>query len=101
MEALLRRIAMDPEVIGAPIRAAEYVRMSTDHQKYSTENQSVANHAYCAASILVIGTKIFMSFIAHSLLQCCGVFGASPAARRLCHRPRRQLEFELRVSLLT
>ncbi len=24
---------------GAPIRAAEYVRMSTDHQQYSTENQ--------------------------------------------------------------
>ena len=23
----------------APIRAAEYVRMSTEHQKYSTENQ--------------------------------------------------------------
>jgi len=29
-----------------PIRAAEYVRMSTDHQKYSTENQSEANRLY-------------------------------------------------------
>jgi DNA invertase Pin-like site-specific DNA recombinase len=29
-----------------PIRAAQYVRMSTDHQKYSTENQSDTNHAY-------------------------------------------------------
>jgi DNA invertase Pin-like site-specific DNA recombinase len=28
------------------IRAAEYVRMSTDHQKYSTENQSDAIRAY-------------------------------------------------------
>ncbi|MFA0939101.1 recombinase family protein [Pseudomonas tremae] len=28
------------------IAAAEYVRMSTDHQRYSTENQSAAIHAY-------------------------------------------------------
>lgn len=31
---------------GGLIRAAQYVRMSTDHQKYSIENQSVANEAY-------------------------------------------------------
>lgn len=30
-------------------RAAQYLRMSTDHQKYSTENQSIANHAYAAS----------------------------------------------------
>lgn len=30
----------------ATIRAAEYVRMSTEHQKYSTENQSDAIRAY-------------------------------------------------------
>ncbi len=30
------------------IPAAEYVRKSSDHQKYSTENQSEANHAYAA-----------------------------------------------------
>lgn len=30
------------------IRAAEYVRMSTDHQKYSTINQSATNLAYAA-----------------------------------------------------
>jgi DNA invertase Pin-like site-specific DNA recombinase len=29
-----------------PVRAAEYVRMSTDHQKYSTANQSDAIRAY-------------------------------------------------------
>src|ERR1039458_6093425 len=28
------------------VRAAEYVRMSTDHQRYSTENQSDAIHEY-------------------------------------------------------
>ncbi|WP_269325483.1 recombinase family protein [Pseudomonas sp. Leaf59] len=28
------------------VPAAEYVRMSTDHQRYSTENQSAAIHAY-------------------------------------------------------
>jgi len=31
------------------VRAAQYVRMSTDHQKYSTANQSEANHAYAAS----------------------------------------------------
>lgn len=30
------------------LRAAEYVRMSTDHQRYSTENQAAAIHAYAA-----------------------------------------------------
>lgn len=34
---------------GPPIRAAEYVRMSTDHQKYSTENQADAIRHYAAA----------------------------------------------------
>ncbi|WP_269082623.1 recombinase family protein [Sphingomonas sp. Leaf343] len=32
----------------APTKAAEYVRMSTDHQRYSTENQSEAIAAYAA-----------------------------------------------------
>ena len=31
------------------IRAAEYVRMSTDHQKYSTENQAEAIKQYAEA----------------------------------------------------
>ena len=30
------------------VRAAEYVRMSTEHQKYSTENQGDAIRAYAA-----------------------------------------------------
>jgi DNA invertase Pin-like site-specific DNA recombinase len=30
------------------IPAAQYLRKSDDHQKYSTENQSIANHAYAA-----------------------------------------------------
>jgi DNA invertase Pin-like site-specific DNA recombinase len=33
---------------GKPIRAAQYVRMSTEHQKYSTENQSEAMQEYAA-----------------------------------------------------
>lgn len=33
-----------------PVRAASYVRMSTDHQKYSTENQSDAIEAYALAN---------------------------------------------------
>jgi DNA invertase Pin-like site-specific DNA recombinase len=40
---------MMPETISAsPIRAAEYVRMSTEHQKYSTENQADAIREYAA-----------------------------------------------------
>ena len=31
-----------------PERAAEYVRMSTEHQRYSTENQSEAIREYAA-----------------------------------------------------
>src|ERR1700730_3468456 len=34
---------------GALVRAAQYVRMSTDHQDYSTANQSATNHAYAAS----------------------------------------------------
>jgi DNA invertase Pin-like site-specific DNA recombinase len=34
---------------GAPIRAAQYVRMSTDHQKYSPANQADANEIYASA----------------------------------------------------
>jgi DNA invertase Pin-like site-specific DNA recombinase len=33
---------------GGAVRAAEYVRMSTEHQKYSTENQSEAIRQYAA-----------------------------------------------------
>lgn len=33
---------------GQPVRAASYVRMSTDHQRYSTENQADAIEAYAA-----------------------------------------------------
>jgi DNA invertase Pin-like site-specific DNA recombinase len=32
----------------APFRAAQYLRKSTDHQRYSTLNQSDTNHAYAA-----------------------------------------------------
>ncbi|MBP7340269.1 MAG: recombinase family protein [Niveispirillum sp.] len=32
-----------------PLRAAEYVRMSTDHQRYSTENQAGVIRNYAAA----------------------------------------------------
>ncbi|HEY1612361.1 MAG TPA: recombinase family protein [Rhizomicrobium sp.] len=40
---------MKPETVSAnPIRAAEYVRMSTEHQKYSTENQADAIREYAA-----------------------------------------------------
>jgi len=36
------------------VRAAEYVRMSTDHQKYSTANQAAAIHDYAASHGMTI-----------------------------------------------
>jgi DNA invertase Pin-like site-specific DNA recombinase len=36
------------EISGKSVRAAQYVRMSTEHQKYSTENQSEAMQQYAA-----------------------------------------------------
>jgi DNA invertase Pin-like site-specific DNA recombinase len=36
------------KTIDAPTRAAQYVRKSTNLQKYSIENQSAANHAFAA-----------------------------------------------------
>jgi DNA invertase Pin-like site-specific DNA recombinase len=36
----------EPEPEREPIRAAEYVRMSTEHQQYSTDNQAVAIRRY-------------------------------------------------------
>lgn len=36
------------------VPAAEYVRMSTDHQRYSTANQSAAIHEYAASHGMVI-----------------------------------------------
>ncbi len=38
----------DSEISDKSVRAAQYVRMSTDHQKYSTENQSEAIQQYAA-----------------------------------------------------
>jgi DNA invertase Pin-like site-specific DNA recombinase len=38
----------------ATVRAAEYVRMSTDQQQYSTQNQSAAIAAYAAAHAMAI-----------------------------------------------
>ena len=38
----------DGEISGKSVRAAQYVRMSTDHQKYSTENQAEAMQQYAA-----------------------------------------------------
>ena len=40
------------------IRAAQYVRMSTEHQKYSTENQSEAMLQYAARR----GIKIIRTY---------------------------------------
>ncbi len=36
------------EISDKPVRAAQYVRMSTEHQQYSTENQGEASQHYAA-----------------------------------------------------
>ncbi len=41
-------IETNAEIRGAPVRAARYVRMSTEHQKYSTENQAEIIDQYAA-----------------------------------------------------
>jgi DNA invertase Pin-like site-specific DNA recombinase len=46
---------------GNPVRAAEYVRMSTDHQRYSTENQSDAIRRYAQAR----GIEIVRTYADH------------------------------------
>jgi DNA invertase Pin-like site-specific DNA recombinase len=38
--------SMEPTAARVPIRAAQYVRMSTEHQQYSTENQSAVIARY-------------------------------------------------------
>lgn len=42
------RTGQSGETSGKLVRAAQYVRMSTEHQKYSTENQSEAIREYAA-----------------------------------------------------
>ncbi len=49
---MLGRDQIDQDNPGAPptlVRAAQYVRMSTDHQRYSTENQAEAIQQYADA----------------------------------------------------
>ena len=41
-------------VTGTPKLAAQYLRMSTEHQQYSTENQAVAVEAYAQANAFTI-----------------------------------------------
>jgi hypothetical protein len=45
-KSLVGRLASNPDTVGSakggPIPAAQYVRMSTEHQRCSTENQSDA-----------------------------------------------------------
>ena len=50
----MSRWESDPNVADrAPVRAAQYVRMSTEHQKYSTENQADIIQAYDQESLAV------------------------------------------------
>jgi DNA invertase Pin-like site-specific DNA recombinase len=50
---------MDLQAWGALIPVAQYVRMSTDDQKYSPHNQSATNEAYAAAHRMMITRTYF------------------------------------------
>jgi len=50
---------MEPQAWGALIPVAQYVRMSTDDQKYSPHNQSATNEAYAAAHRMMITRTYF------------------------------------------
>jgi DNA invertase Pin-like site-specific DNA recombinase len=45
---------MNVAIAGGLIPAAEYLRGSTDQQEYSTDNQSLVNHAYAATHCMAI-----------------------------------------------
>jgi predicted site-specific integrase-resolvase len=47
-------LAIPDEAVKAPVRAAQYVRMSTDQQKYSTQNQAEAIAAFAAGRGLTV-----------------------------------------------
>ena len=53
------RTRRDPDKSDSPIRAAEYVRMSTDQQQYSTENQHAVIQRFADAR----GIAIVRSFV--------------------------------------
>ena len=42
----VERTSNEPESKTQPVRAAQYVRMSTEHQQYSTLNQEDVIHEY-------------------------------------------------------
>lgn len=46
--------AFDVDGRGLPVKAAQYLRMSTDHQKYSIMNQAAAIAEYAAARGIAI-----------------------------------------------
>src|SRR5215208_34798 len=50
----LRHPRQSADQTGVVVQAAEYVRMSTDHQQYSTENQHAAIQRYADANGIVI-----------------------------------------------
>lgn len=54
MAGLSKPGSKDGLIAGAPIRAVQYVRMSTDHQRYSTENQAVVIQQYADKHGMVI-----------------------------------------------
>jgi hypothetical protein len=55
------------QISGTPVRAAQYVRMSTEHQKYSTENQSEAIQNYAARRGIEISAPTLMKVKADSV----------------------------------
>ena len=79
----------DPEVIvsqeteSAAMRAAEYVRMSTEHQKYSTENQSDAIREYAERHGMEIVRRLLqLAWLAPDIMEAI-LDGKQPAGLTL------------------
>jgi predicted site-specific integrase-resolvase len=78
------------KAVNARARAAQYVRMSTGHQKYSTENQSEAIAAYAARrGIEIVWTyadegRSGLTFEGRNALKCTHL-PQQCSSTKLCH----------------
>src|SRR5438067_4194912 len=84
------RRPLEPDQPAKVLRGAQYVRMSTDHQKYSIENQAIAIAAYAVQhDISVVKSYVDKAKSALTL-------GRRYALKQLLHDVRRgQADFEV------
>ena len=74
---------------GALVQAAEYVRMSTDHQQYSTENQHDAIQRFAdtqGMTIVPSSTRERVASAFKAAMRCRNYSGPSKAVRQTSAR---------------